>query len=104
MKIKLNSGVEYWVSWEHGNFTNESEQYGKPLISYTQCIIENKTNSHIIGKGIAQLGKKEKQFNKDFGRKISMKKAMKDIGLNKETRTLFWNEYHKLTNKPGRIK
>lgn len=104
MKIKLNSEVEYWVSWEHGNFVNESHQYDKQLLSYTRCIIENKVNTLIIGKGIAKLGKKEKQFNKDFGRKISLKKAMAAIGLNKETRTLFWNEYHKLTNKPQRIK
>jgi hypothetical protein len=108
MKIKLNSGVEYWVSWYHQNPIKNENKMSITIFSSetpcTECIIENKTNSHIRGKGIAKLGKKEKQFNKDFGRKISLKKAMTTIGLNKETRTLFWNEYHKLTNKPQRIK
>lgn len=103
MKIKLNSEVEYWVSWEHGNFVNESHQYDKQLLSYTKCIIENKTNPS-IKEGISKLGKNEKFFNKDKGRKISLKRAMLAIGLNKETRTLFWNEYHKLTNKKLNIK
>jgi len=102
MKVKLNSGIEYWVSWYHENFLSTPEE--KSITSNTQCIIENKVNTHIIGKGIAKLGKKEKQFNKDLGRKISLKKAMSNIGLNKETRTLFWNEYHTLTNKSQRIK
>lgn len=109
MKIKLNSEVEYWVSWYHQNSLHKDKNKMSVIIftpeaPYTECIIENKTHSHIRGKGIAKLGKKEKQFNKDFGRKISLKKAMAAIGLNKETRTLFWNEYHKLTNKPQRIK
>jgi len=102
MKVKLNSGVEYWVSWYHKNVSEYERMKGKD--SFTKCLIQNQTNLEINGKGIAKLGKKEKQFNKDLGRKISLKKAMSNIGLNKETRTLFWNEYHTLTNKSQRIK
>ena len=109
MKIKLNSGVEYWVSWKHENTLqdNSNKLDGipcPPKESFTECKIENKTNSSIKGTGYAMVGKNEKFFNKDKGRKISLKRAMQKIGLNKETRTLFWNEYHKLTNRFQRIK
>lgn len=102
MKVKLKSGVEYWINWTHENATKYEKS--ENINSFTVCLIQNQTNLELSGRGIAILGQKEKQFNKDFGRKISMKKAMKDLRLNKETRTLFWNEYHKLTNKPQRIK
>lgn len=109
MKIKLNSGAEYWVSWIHNNTLNKNDQKmdqrkKSDIGSYTECYIQNKTNSNFGTIGNAILGKKEKFFNKDIGRKISLAHAMSIIGLNKETRTLFWNEYHKLTNKPQRIK
>lgn len=104
MKIKLNSGVEYWVSWRHGNFVNESHQYNEQLLSYTECKIENKTNPEIIAISTAIVGKNEKFFNKDKGRKVSLKRTMQKIGLNKETRTLFWYHYHLLTNNVLRIK
>lgn len=108
MKIKLESGVEYWVSWIHNNTLQDKDKKmdqrrKSDTGSYTECYIENKTNPPIKGIGYAILGKKERQFNKDIGRKISMACAMKNMGLNKKTRTLFWNEYHKLTNKPQRI-
>ena len=61
--------------------------------------IQNETNKEIFSDAIAVLSTKDKYFIKDVGRKISMKKAMNAIGLNKETRKLFWIEYHKMTNK-----
>ena len=100
MKVKLNSGVEYWVSFHHENYTN-TNLVG--MTNFSKCIIENKTNPEINGTGIAVLSKGDK-FCKDKGRKLAMKRAMKDVGLAKPTRTLFWNEYHKLTNKLQRIK
>ena len=108
MKVKLNSGVEYWVSWIHNNTTNQKDtkmdkRKRSDIGSYTECYIENKTNaSKSIGYAI--LGKKEKFFNKNIGRKISMACAMKNMELNKKTRTLFWNQYHLMTNKLKRIK
>ena len=97
MKVKLNSGVEYWVGWSHfpNNITDEP---------HTVCQIQNETNKEIFLDAIAVLSTKDKYFIKDVGRKISMKKAMNAIGLNKETRKLFWIEYHKMTNKLTRIK
>lgn len=109
MKIKLNSGAEYWVSWKHKNTLqdNSNKLDGipcPPKESFTECKIENKTNSSIKGTGYAMVGKNEKFFNKDKGRKVSLKRAMQKIGLNKETRTLFWYHYHLLTNNVLRIK
>ena len=109
MKIKLESGIEYWVSWKHINNTQNINRKMDFNIhynnsSYTECEIINKNNPYILGTGVAKVGKKEKKFNKEIGRKISLKKALLAIGLNKETRTLFWEEYHKLTNKLQRIK
>lgn len=104
MKIKLESGVEYWVSWKHENHFNEDEVNKSTLYSFTECRIENKTYPQLSRVSTAIVGRNEKFFNKDKGRKVSLKRTMGTIGLNKETRTLFWNEYHKLTNKPQRIK
>ena len=108
MKVKLNSGVEYWVSWYHQNPLSKNENKLNITIypisnPYTQCVIENKTNPQIRGIGVANLAKGDR-FCKDKGRKISMKRAINAIGLNKETRKLFWIEYHKMTNKLTRIK
>ena len=104
MKIKLNSGVEYWVSWKHENHFNDDEISKSTLYSFTECKIENKTNPEILGISTAIVGKNEKFFNKDKGRKVSLKRTMQKIGLNKETRTLFWYHYHLLTNNVLRIK
>lgn len=97
MKVKLNSGVEYWVTWNH--FVNP-----KDTSPHTICQITNETNPEIHTETIAMLSKKDKSYVKNQGRMISMKKAMNQIGLNKEIRKLFWNEYHKMTNKLTRIK
>ena len=96
MKVKLKSGVEYWVSWMHNNNTNSYKT--KHLPSSTECTIQNQSVSALKGVGLATMSKLEKQFNKDVGRKISLKKAMTDLNLNKTVRTLFWNEYFKMTN------
>lgn len=101
MKVKLNSGVEYWVSFYHANHTNSNKTM--ELESNTKCYIENKTNPELKSTGIANLSKNDK-FCKDRGRKIAMKRAMRNLGLNKETRKLFWNTYHEYTNKKQRIK
>ena len=103
MKVKLNSGVEYWVSFYHENYTNHDDITQSTLSSYTKCKIENKTNPEFIQDGIAVLRKGDR-FYKDYGRKLAMKRAMNNLGLNKETRKLFWNTYFEYTNKKQRIK
>jgi len=109
MKIKLKSNVEYEVKWKHMNNTQNINRKMDSNIhynnsSYTECEIINKNNPYILGIGVAKVGKKEKNFNKEIGRKISLKKALLAIELDKETRAIFWEEYHKLTNKLQRIK
>jgi len=103
MKVKLNSGVEYKVSWYHNNKTHLSDKKmdnNIQLESYTICKIEG---PYFSGKGKAVLAYKE-NYCKDYGRKIALKRTMKNIGFTKETRTMFWHEYHRMTNKPKRIK
>lgn len=94
MKIKLESGVEYSVKWRHENTTNET---GNKYPSFTECFIENLTNNEIKGEAKAILSPTD-NFNKDKGRKISMKRAMKIVGLAKPTRKLFWSKYFEMTN------
>ena len=53
MKVKLNSGVEYWVGWSHfpNNITDEP---------HTVCQIQNETNKEIISDAITVLSTKYK--------------------------------------------
>ena len=108
MKIKLENGVEYWVSWIHNNTTNQKDtkmdkRKRSDIGSYTECYIENKTNPMEAAIGTAILAKGDR-FCKDKGRKLAMKRAMIAFGLNKPTRKLFWIEYFKMTNKLNSIK
>lgn len=103
MKVKLNSGVEYWVSFYHENYTNHDDITQSTLTSHTKCKIENKTNPEFTQNGVALLSKGDK-FCKDLGRKIALRRALNQLGLSKEVRTLFWNQYHLMTNKLKRIK
>lgn len=97
MKVKLNSGVEYWVSWYHYTQHNENPYVPFPFYG-TKCIIENKTETNHLSQGIAKLAQGDR-FCKDRGRKIALKRALNAMGLDKPTRTLFWNSYFKMTNK-----
>ena len=103
MKIKLENGVEYWVSWIHNNTTNQKDtkmdkRKRSDIGSYTECYIENKTETNHLSQGIAKLAQGDR-FCKDRGRKIALKRVLNAMGLDKPTRTLFWNSYFKMTNK-----
>ena len=95
MKVQLENGVEYWVSFFHHVKNDKSP--------YTKCIIENNNEKNLVGIGVATLAIGDR-FCKDKGRKIAMKRALTNLGLSKEVRLLFWNQYHKMTNKLTRIK
>ena len=103
MKVKLNSGVEYWVSFYHNNYSEYDTTTQKELTSNTNCIIVNELNPGIKASAFAFLAKGD-IFCKDRGRKIALRRALNQLGLSKEVRTLFWNEYHLMTNKLKRIK
>lgn len=98
MIVKLESGVKYSVKWKHENYTNSDEATRAEKISGTICTIENLTNSGIKQSIRAVLSKKD-QFNKDIGRKKSMMKCMKWLGMTKSTKKLFWEEYFRHTNQ-----
>ena len=95
MKVKLNSGVEYWVSFFHHVKNDKSP--------YTKCIIENNNEKNLVGIGVATLAIGDR-FCKDKGRKIAMKRALTNLDLSKEVRLLFWNTYFLMTNKKHLLK
>ena len=103
MKVKLNSGVEYWVSFYHNNYSEYDTTTQKELTSNTNCIIVNELNPGIKASAFAFLAKGDK-FCKDRGRKIALKRAMSSLGLNKEARRLFWQQYFLTTNQKHRVK
>ena len=103
MKVKLNSGVEYWVSFYHNNYSEYDTTTQKELTSNTNCIIVNELNPGIKASAFAFLAKGDK-FCKDRGRKIALRRALNQLGLSKEVRTLFWNTYFLITNKKHLLK
>lgn len=103
MKITINNEPCY-VRWQHVNNVdwnpNKLSNVGKQRpLSYTICSIVKASNNEEIESATAYLGKKEKHFNKDKGRKIALRKAMKYLNLSKTQRTLIWLEYFKETNQ-----
>jgi len=91
MKIFINS-VPYRVSFEHNNFTNSSKTSKEQ--SFTVCTIMFDETEEVLCKERALLSLKEKNYNKEKGRKISLKKCLSNCSFfNKEERKLFWKTY-----------
>jgi hypothetical protein len=89
---------KYKVEWEHLRDSTIE-------IRATKCkITEIETN--LIAQGFAFCSNKD-QFNKDIGRKISMKNALMSgfttdlevLNINKEKRTIFWKTYFNRNDK-----
>jgi len=57
----------------------------------TLCVI--KFNGEVIAQGFAKFSKKEKQFNKETGRKVSYKRALEFLGVHKKIRLNYWLRY-----------
>jgi hypothetical protein len=68
--------------------------------SITQCVAEKESKrlfskdikTKIIGIGTAHCCLKD-NFCKENGRKLSLSRVMKEIGLSKDQRKLVWEEY-----------
>lgn len=69
---------------------DEEERGGKILCGVTYCYLEDLEGS-LINMGISRCSV-EDRFNKETGRKISLKNAIKD--LPRQERIEIWNAYH----------
>ena len=52
-----------------------------------------------ISTGIATKGTND-LFNKDFGRKLALKRALNSLKTTKEQRTKVWNDYRNMPKTP----
>ena len=62
-----------------------------------RCVIV--TDDSIIGAGSALCSPKD-TYDKDFGRKLSLTRAVKNSKLTKEVKTSIWNAYKNMTKVP----
>lgn len=79
------------VSFEHrpeltGIFTGELSGKPLPYSGVTFCLIDGELT------GIAYCSIKD-QYNRNTGRKESLKDALEGLGFTREARAVFWNEY-----------
>ncbi len=63
------------------------------------CLIMDNSNSEILGNGVSICGKKD-TFSKDFGRKLSLSRAIKAAEVPKKDRKLIWESYRTMTKIP----
>jgi hypothetical protein len=90
MKVLINN-QEFKFTWKY-----EIPKDGKVI---THCEIWQ--DNTLFAESWAKMGKKQKQFCKDAGRKVSMKKCLiqkLDIFSTKELRKTIWEEYFRYTN------
>lgn len=108
MKVTINNQLHY-IQWSHvnnvGQTVNKMDNYiygSKPTSSYTECTLKNAETKEIVAEAKAVLGKKEKHFNKNEGRKWSLRKLLSKLSLSKEEREEIWNLYFVETNQKVR--
>jgi hypothetical protein len=106
MKVKVND-FTFYVQWRHynnvGQTVNKMDNHiysSKSTISWTECIIKNAETGEIERQGRAFLGKKEKNYNKDTGRRVALAEGL--TVFPKEIRKLFWEAYFEYTNQKYR--
>lgn len=103
MKITINNKLCY-VKWQHVNNVDwNPDKMGnrnkeKPL-SYTSCAIVDAETHEELASATAYLGKKEKHFNKEKGRKIAFRKVLNNLNLSKSERKECWLTYFKETKQ-----
>lgn len=74
----------YYITWRYDN--------RQSIYPVTVCNIENTPGGIGIWFGVARCSAYDR-FTKEYGRKISLTRAMKAAGLNKQERTLIWKDY-----------
>lgn len=86
MFIKISNGTKIQVYFYHG-----TDKKGR---KYTKCTIRKDIGSSVTSEvvGIA-VTSKEDRFVKEYGRKLSLKRALLNCTFNKMDRQLIWETY-----------
>ena len=97
MKVELSSTV-YQITWQHFNYQNTSiEKMSQTSVKFSQtrCFIVNIATNIVVAEGQAILSAKD-NYNRNKGRKISLRKALTWSSFLKAERKLIWLEYFKM--------
>ena len=111
MKIIFEKKM-YTVEWKHSNnigreslnnklsnILNNVKVIETNTQNYTECILKNLETKEILLTTKAILNNKETHFNKEIGRKISLKKVLDKLSFDKISRKNVWHNYFIYTNK-----
>lgn len=98
MIVEVNS-VKYYVRWSHRNPNSEDTKVREirkglfyPDKGASYCLItKNEPSGPIVGVGAANVFCKD-NFDKDTGRKETLKRALVSSIFNKAEKQLFWNK------------
>lgn len=80
------------VKFEHRyyDWANKDGQQTKVPFATSAKVFDSKGN--LLTMGEAHCGQKD-LYNKEIGRKISLKRALNSLSLHKEMRTRIWKDY-----------
>lgn len=111
MKIIFENKM-YTVEWKHynnigreslnnklSNVLNNVKVIETNTQNYTECIIKDMETKEVFFTTKAILNVKEKHFNKEMGRKVSLKKVMGKLSFDKISRKNVWHNYFIYTNQ-----
>jgi hypothetical protein len=111
MKILIKDKV-YTVEWKHfnnigreslnnklSNVLNNVKVIETNTQNYTECIVKDMETKEVFLTTKATLNNKETHFNKEMGRKVSLKKVIDKLSLNKISRKNVWHNYFIYTNQ-----
>ena len=99
MLVRLNGSV-YTMDFHHVRFDEpQCDTLGPPIKAQTFCFIGiHKPPCSSVASGVAECSVND-QFNKEEGRKWSLKRALQAGAFNKSERTTFWKTYHNRNRK-----
>jgi len=84
---------DYEIQWEHSYCV--TNKY--PIKAGTVCRLQGDRGVETSAEALCS---KKDNFCKDTGRKISLSRAMQKAELPKKERTLIWEAYRNMTEKP----
>ncbi len=107
MKVKIKDEPHY-IQWRHYNNVGitsrklsmfETLLYPEPMHSYTECSIQNAETKKVIATTKAVLGKNERNFCKETGRRYSLRRLLSELDISKSERREIWKTYFCDTNQ-----
>jgi hypothetical protein len=92
------AGQKFKVSWKHMRETVPTESGYLREDRSTVCRIHNESGV-LEAEDVATVGYGD-SFNKAFGRRLSLTRALKTAEFNKAVRNVFWNKYFEVHKDP----